>query len=118
MNTKKSRNSIEPRPIFQWTLIALVLGGVGLQVVYLKNQQFQLGQNIRKLERSLCEVHIRNQVLLAEIATLSSRSAVLKKLESMAIIMHAIQDQCITRLPVPEVSRDGVRTALNEELRQ
>ena len=118
MNTKKSRNSIEPRPILQWTLIALILGGVGLQVVYLKNQQFQLGQNIREFERSLCEVHIRNQVLLAEIATLSSRSAVRKKLESMAIIMHTIQDQCIAHLLVPEIPRDDIRTVLNERLRQ
>ncbi|QQY09569.1 MAG: hypothetical protein JMM78_02370 [Candidatus Xiphinematobacter sp.] len=117
MNTE-SRNSIEPRPIFRWTLIALVLGGVGLQVVYLKNQQFQLGQNIRRLEKNLYETHISNQVLLAEIATLSSRSAIQKKLESMAIIMQTIQDRYVAHLIVPEIARDDIRTALNRELHQ
>jgi|GEM_PF-1793161 len=117
MNTK-NRNPIESRSIFQWTLIALVLGGVGLQVVHLKNQQFQLGQDIQKLEKRLSEIHVRNQVLLAEIATLSSRPAVRKKLESMAIIMHAIQDRCIAHLFVPETAHDDMRTALNEGLHQ
>lgn len=106
--------------IAKWTLIALIFGGVGLQIVHFKNQQFQLGQKIRKVEQAIRETHISNQVLLAEIATLSSRAAIQKKLAARSIIMNPIQDQYIAHLSPPEVTQDDglLRTAANERLRR
>lgn len=119
MNTKKRVNTINALPIFKWMMIACSLGGIGLQIVHLKNKQFQLGQNIWQLEHTLRETHTRNQVLLAEIATLSSRAAIQKKLKSMAVVMHAIKDQCIARVLILKISEeDEVRTACNERSRQ
>jgi hypothetical protein len=120
MNAKKSSNPIKSASIAKWTLIAFLFGGVGLQIVHLKNQQFQLGQEIRKVEQSILETHVGNQVLLADIATLSSRSAIQKKLASLADAMTPIQDQYIARLSTPEVTRDDgvLRTASAERFRQ
>lgn len=119
MNTKKRGNVIESRLFFQWILVAFSLGGIGLQIVHLKNEQFQLGQNIWQLENTIRNVQIRNQVLIAEIATLSSRATIQKKLESMAIVMYTIQDRCIARLLIQQVSsNDDVRTACHERPHQ
>ncbi len=104
----------------KWTFIALLFGAAGLQIVHLKNQQFQLGQKIRRVEQAIRETHVVNQVLLADIATLSSRSAIQKKLASQTIVMVPIQDQFIARLAAAEVENDGgvLRTASNERFRQ
>ncbi len=120
MTVKKSSNPIKSGSIAKWTLIAFLFGGAGLQIVHLKNQQFQLGQEIRKVEESIRETHLDNQVLLADIATLSSRSAIQKQLSSRASFMIPIQDQYIARLAAPEVTRDDgiLRTASTERFRQ
>jgi cell division protein FtsL len=120
MNTKKSSNPIKSASVIMWTFIALLLGAVGFQIVHLKNQQFQLGQKIRGVEQAIRETRVVNQVLLADIATLSSRAVIQKKLASQTIVMVSIQDQFIARLATPEDSNDGdvLRTASNERFRQ
>jgi len=120
MNAKKSRNPIKSTSIMKWIFIALLFGAMGLQIVHLKNQQFQLGQKIRSVEQTIRETHVVNQVLLADIATLSSRSAIRKKLAAKTIAMIPIQDPYIARLVPPEVANDSgiLRTASNERFRQ
>lgn len=111
MNAKKSINPIKPGSLAKWTLIALLFGGVGLQIVYLKNQQFQLGQKIRQTEQQIREVHFDNQRLLTEIALHSSRSAIQKKLVSQATSMMPVQDQCIIRFSLPAMVQGEVAEA-------
>ncbi|PWU10493.1 MAG: hypothetical protein C5B47_02105 [Verrucomicrobia bacterium] len=120
MNARKSSNPIKSASMVKWAFIALLFGAVGLQIVHLKNQQFQLGQKIRRVEQAIRETHVSNQVLLADIATLSSRSAIQKKLASRNIVMVPIQDQFIARLDAPEVENESgvLRTASNERFRQ
>lgn len=120
MNAKKSSNPIKSTSIVKWIFIASLFGAIGLYIVYLKNQQFQLGQEIRCLEQATLETHVSNRVLLAEIATLSSRSAIQKKLASEAISMVPIQDQYIARLSAPEIAEDDgtFRTASTERFHQ
>lgn len=123
MNTEQLRkhsNPIHLAPLFRWILVFFVLAGYGLIFVYVKNQQHQLGQATRDVERQTVEIGLVNEVLAARITTLSSRAELMRKLDQGVIDLAPIQDTSIARL-LPPTSGDGdqiLRTASNERLIQ
>lgn len=93
--------------------LALVAGVAGLSYVSLKNAQHALGDEVRRTERQLRETRARNQDYQSRIASLSSRMALRRKLDSGFIAMVQIPATAIARLTPPAVAgEDGpLRTA-------
>jgi hypothetical protein len=111
----KSRalNSLQLSRVFAFLLLALIAGGAGLCYVSLKNTQHALGDRVRETERQLKEFRARNQDYQSRIASLSSRMALQRKLESGFISMIDIPSTAIARLvPASIATEDGpARTA-------
>lgn len=94
-------------------MLALIAGVAGLSYVSLKNAQHALGEQVRKTERQLKETRARNQDYQSRIASLSSRMALRRKIDSGFITMVQIPATAIARLTPPAVAgEDGtIRTA-------
>jgi hypothetical protein len=120
VNRRKQVNPVHVPSLVRWLLIALFAGSAGLVYVYIKNQQFALGEEIRQVERRIREVRAANEVLLARVTELSSRRTLQQRVADGFISVKPIQDIAIARLTPPvEAVRDGViRTAFNERRRQ
>ena len=73
-NRRKHANPIAIAPLVCWLLFALVVSGCGLMFVYLKNQQHFLGARTREVEAQIRDAKSQNEVLLARISQLSSRT--------------------------------------------
>lgn len=118
-NRRKESNPIHFAPLFKWLLAAVVISVCGLLFVYVKNQQHILGEQTRGVEREIREVRAQNDVLLARISALTSRTELQRKLGKGQISLVPIQDTSIARLVPPTNERDNVlRTAANERFRQ
>lgn len=119
-NRKKQINPVHFSSLVRWFVISLMVGAGGLFFVYIKNQQFALGDQIRIVERKIRDVRAENEVLLARITELSSRRMLQQRIAEGFIKMQPIQDNVIARLTLPtSASDDGVlRTAFNERTRQ
>lgn len=119
-NRRKQVNPVHFSSLVRWLVVALLCGTAGLFYVYIKNQQFALGEEIRQVERKIREVRAANEVLLARVTELSSRRVLQQRVADGFISVKPIQDIAIARLSPPvEATRDGVlRTAFNEGLRQ
>jgi len=111
-------NPIHLGSLTRWLLLAFAFSACGLLFVYVKNQQHFLGEQTRQAERSIREVRAHNEVLLARISALSSRSELQRKLDQKFITLQPIRDTSIARLVPPATAgNDGVlRTAANERL--
>lgn len=118
-NRRKEVNEIQIAPLIKWLMLAFIIGSCGLLFVYVKNQQHFLGERTREVEKQIREVISQNEVLLARISALSSRSELQRKLEKGMIALQPIQDHSIARLTPPTTAEpDGViRTAANERYR-
>lgn len=97
-------NDIPLLPILNWALFACVLGIWGLCYVYLKNQQHALGEKTRQTERAIAEMVSHNEVLSAQISSLTSHIALQKKLREGFIALAPIKDIHIARLLPAEIT--------------
>ena len=114
-NRRKQVNPVHMSTVIQYTVAAVVLAVAGLFYVHIKNQQFALGDEIRKVERRIREVRAGNEVLLARVTELSSRQALQKRIAEGIIKVQPIEGNVIARLVPPTMARqDGLlRTAYN-----
>jgi hypothetical protein len=115
-----SSNPIQIGKILCVSTIVAILLGVGLGFVFLKNQQFAIGEQIRQTERKIQQIRAENEVLLAKVTELTSRPALQAHVKSGYIAVVNITSDKIARLTPPvQATEDGVlRTAFNEASRQ
>jgi hypothetical protein len=116
----RKSNPVYAAQIFKALSIAFLVGVVGLAYVYLKTQQFVLAEEIRQTERKIRHVQARNEVLLAQVAELSSRRSLQQRLAAGLGGMIPIPPDKIARLTPPAVAPETgiLRTAFNEESRR
>ncbi len=109
----RALNSLQLSRVFAFLLLAVVAGGAGICYVSLKNTQHALGERVRETERQLREFRARNQDYQSRIASLSSRTALRRKMASGFIAMIDIPNTARASLTPPSVATaDGVmRTA-------
>ncbi len=119
LNRRKQVNPVHFASLVRWLVVALLCGSAGLFYVYIKNQQFALGEEIRQVERQIRDVRSANEVLLARVTELSSRRVLQQRIADGFISVQPIPDTAIARLLAPaEALEDGViRTAFNERVR-
>ncbi len=80
LNQRNITNSIRVASIFKVVVTTALLAVAGLSYVYLKNQLHQYGAIQRRLEHDLVELRANNQVVRAQMDSLSSRLYIEKKL--------------------------------------
>jgi cell division protein FtsB len=97
-NRKTITYSIKIASIFKVVLATAILAVSGLSYVYLKNQLHQYGEIQRRLERELTELRANNEVVRAQIAQLSSRVVLEKKLAKDSLGLVPIANDQIVRL--------------------
>ena len=113
-------NPIQIGKILCVSAIVAILLGTGLGFVYVKNQQFAIGEQIRQTERRIQQVRAENDVLIAKVTELTSRPALQARMKSGYIAVVNITSDKIARLtpPVQSTEAGTLRTAFNEVSRQ
>lgn len=125
MNMQSLEQPARPNPvqigkILKLCLFVAPLVAAALSFVFLKNQQFALGEKIRKTEISIRETRLENEVLLAKVTAMTSRRALTERIGSEFINMVPITDNNIARLtpPTEDSGSSALRTAFNGASRQ
>ena len=120
LTTSTNSNPIQIGKILCVSAIVTTLLAVGLGFVYIKNQQFAIGEQIRQTERKIQQVRAENDVLLAKVTELTSRPALQARVKSGYIAVVNNTGDKIARLtpPVQSTEVGTLRTAFNEVGRQ
>lgn len=113
-------NPVQIGKILRMSLVLAPILAAGLSFVYLKNQQFALGEQIRKTERAIRETRAENEVLLAKVTSLTSRRSLQERVASGFISVIPVTGDRIARLtpPAQDSESTALRTAFNGASRQ
>lgn len=103
MNRRRRRNfnPIDAPSLARWIVLATFLAATGLSYVYLTVQLHHQGVQHHALEQELIAVRTQNEDAKVQIAALSSRTALQRRLKEGYISMIQIPDQSIVRLAAP-----------------
>jgi cell division protein FtsB len=108
-NRKTITHSIRVSSILQVVVSTVILAAAGLSYVYLKNQLHQYGDIQHQLERELTELRADNEVVRAQISSLSSRVVLEKRLAKDSLGLVPIASDQIVRV---NERHDGAGEAL------
>jgi hypothetical protein len=95
---RKAFNSVNAASLARWIAITASLAMTGLIYVYLSLQLHDLGDRKKALENELTSVRAQNEVASAQIAALTSRSAMQRRLKEGYLKMIPISEHNIVRL--------------------
>jgi cell division protein FtsB len=116
---RKNFNAIDAPSLARWIVLTLFIALTGLIYVYLSIQLHRLGDQQNKLEKQLASLRNQNEVATGQIAALTSRAALQRRLKEGYIKMIPIAEQNIVRLsaPAPSAEEDAIQPVANEEAR-
>ncbi len=97
-NRRRHQNQVPIRALSPGLLLAFIVLAGGMSWVYLKNQDVSRGKEISALEKELKTLRIQNDALRSPIATLSSRTALQKRLNDGFISMVPITAERIVQV--------------------
>ena len=111
----KSRNPVNAASLARWIVLTAFLALTGLSYVYLTIQLYHLGDRKKALETELGGLRTQNDVASAQIAALTSRSALQRQFKQGYLKMTPIAEHNIVRLTVPihPDNEDSVRAVAN-----
>jgi hypothetical protein len=98
---RKNRNTINAASLARWIVMTAFLALAGLSYVYLTLQLYHLGDRKKAIENELANLRTQNDVASAQIATLTSRSALQRRLKEGYLKMVPIAEANIVRLKIP-----------------
>jgi hypothetical protein len=96
--TRKQFNTINAPSLARWLVITAFLGATGLIYVYLTVQLYHLGDRKKALENELASLRSQNEVASVQIAALTSRAALQRRLKEGYLKMIPITEQNIVRV--------------------
>jgi cell division protein FtsB len=103
---RKNINRVNAAALARWIVITSFLALAGLCYVYLTLQLHRLGDQKKALETELVSLRQQNDVANVQIAALTSRNALQRRLKEGYLKMVPIAEQNIVRLaqvrPVPD----------------
>src|SRR5215472_77691 len=99
-------NRLNAASLARWVVMTALLAVAGLSYVYLTLQLHWLGDRQKALETALAGLRKQNDVANVQIAALTSRSALQRRLKEGYLKMIPITEQNIVRLPIPPRSAD------------
>jgi hypothetical protein len=108
MNRSRRRNcnAVNAASLARWIVMTAFLAVAGLSYVYLTVQLYHLGERRKAVENELVSLRTQNDVATAQIAALTSRSALQRRLKEGYLKMVPISEANIVRLTIPARSAD------------
>jgi hypothetical protein len=94
-------NTVNAASLARWIVLTTFLALTGLSYVYLTIQLYHLGDRKKALETELSGLRTQNDVASAQIAALTSRAALQRRLKEGYLKMIPISERNIVRLTVP-----------------
>src|SRR5579884_1479328 len=117
MNRSRRRNcnAVHAASLVRWIVVTAFLALAGLSYVYLTLQLYHLGERRKALENELAALRTQNDIASAQIAALTSRSALQRRLKEGYLKMVPIPEDKIVRLTVPArlPDEDEIRPVAN-----
>ncbi|TMP94639.1 MAG: hypothetical protein E6L08_03375 [Verrucomicrobia bacterium] len=108
MNRSRRRNwnAVNAASLARWIVVTAFLALAGLSYVYLTLQLYHLGERRKAIENELASLRTQNDVTSAQIAALTSRSALQRRLKEGYLKMIPISENNIVRLTIPARSAE------------
>jgi hypothetical protein len=91
----------------RWIVMTAFLALAGLAYVYLTLQLYHLGERRKAVENELVTLRTQNDVAAGQIAALTSRTALQRRLKEGYLKMVPVADSKIVRLTIAARSTDG-----------
>jgi hypothetical protein len=115
---RKAFNSVNAASLARWLVITVFLALTGLIYVYLSLQLYHLGDRKKALENELTALRAQNDVANVQIAALTSRSAMQRRLKEDYLKMIPISEHNIVRLNAPSRPRgeDAIQPVANKRV--
>jgi hypothetical protein len=115
---RKNINRVNAPALARWIVITGFLALAGLCYVYLTLQLHNLGDRRKVLENELISLRQQNDVAGVQIAALTSRSALQRRLKEGYLKMIPIAEQNIVRLApaAPPPAENAIRQAANDRI--
>jgi hypothetical protein len=92
----------------RWIVMTAFLALAGLAYVYLTLQLYHLGERRKAVENELASLRTQSDVAAGQIAALTSRTALQRRLKEGYLKMIPVAESKIVRLTIPARSTDEV----------
>ncbi len=110
---RKQFNAINAPALARWLVITVFLAVTGVIYVSLSVQLYRLGDRKKVLENELVSLRSQNESAGVQIATLTSRSALQRRLKEGYLKMIPIAEQNIVRVnSMPTAAREDALQAV------
>ena len=108
MNRSRRRNcnTVNAVSLARWIVMTVFLALAGLAYVYLTLQLYHLGERRKAVENELAALRTQNDIAAAQIAALTSRSALQRRLKEGYLKMIPVSEFKIIRLTMPAQSAE------------
>jgi hypothetical protein len=103
---RRNWNAVNAASLARWIVVTAFLALAGLSYVYLTLQLYHLGERRKAIENELASLRTQNDVTSAQIAALTSRSALQRRLKEGYLKMIPISENNIVRLTIPARSAE------------
>lgn len=114
---RTSWNSVGAASLARWIVLTAFLALTGLSYVYLTLQLYHLGDRKKALETEVANLRMQNEVASAQIAALTSRSALQRRLKEGYLKMIPIAEHNIVRMTIPARNQeDTVQPVSNQRV--
>jgi hypothetical protein len=112
---RKNWNTVNAASLARWIVLTGFLALTGLSYVYLTLQLYHLGDRKKALETEVANLRMQNEVASAQIAALTSRSALQRRLKEGYLKMIPIAEHNIVRLTMPSRNpEDAIQPVSNQ----
>jgi len=112
---RKNLNTVNAAALARWIVVTAFLALTGLSYVYLNLQLYHLGDHKKALENELSSLRAQNNVANVQIAALTSRSALQRRLKEGYLKMIPIAEHNIVRLTIPaHPAEDAIQPVVNQ----
>jgi hypothetical protein len=106
---RKNWNAVNAASLARWLVLTVFLALTGLSYVYLTLQLYHLGERKKALENELASLRTQSDVATAQIAALTSRVALERRVKEGYLQLVPISERNIVRLTLPEQRPDDER---------
>ena len=117
---RKNWNAVNAASLARWILVTAFLALAGLSYVYLTLQLYHLGERKKAVENELISLRTQNDVAGVQIAALTSRSALQRRLKEGYLKMIPISERDIVRLtgPARQADENAIQPVVNKPARR
>jgi hypothetical protein len=115
--SRRNWNEVNAASLARWIVLTGFLALTGLSYVYLTLQLYHLGDRKKALETEVSNLKMQNEVASAQMAALTSRSALQRRWKEGYLKMIPIAERDIVRLTLPpQNSDDQIQPVSNQRV--